>query len=183
MFAHRKNWMRHNAMVPKGFIRLHVLEALEESPKSGSEIMEQIEKRTNGFWKPSPGSIYPLLAWLQEKGYVNELPMENGLKRYQLTESGKQLLEEQKTIRKKVREQVGFLPAPFFEGLLFKIPNEKASEIRDSVRQLAITFFKMSNSLQKNFSEKSLDEAIEIIKETTRKLEDLDMKLKRNNHE
>jgi len=64
------------AMVPKGFIRLHVLEALEESPKSGSEIIDQIEKHTNGFWKPSPGSIYPLLAWLQEKAYIDELPTE-----------------------------------------------------------------------------------------------------------
>jgi DNA-binding PadR family transcriptional regulator len=178
MFSHKKNWMRHNAMVPKGFIRLHVLEALEESPKSGSEIMDQIEKRSNGFWKPSPGSIYPLLAWLQEKTYIQELPTENGLKRYQLTENGKQLLEEQKTIREKFREQVGFLPSPFFEGLLFKIPTEKSAEIRDSVRRLAITFFKMSNSLQKNFSEEALDEAINIINETTQKLEELDQKLK-----
>jgi DNA-binding PadR family transcriptional regulator len=178
MFPHKKNWMRHNAMVPKGFIRLHLLEALEESPKSGSEIMDQIEKHTNGFWKPSPGSIYPLLAWLHEKGYITELPTENGLKRYQLTESGKQLLEEQKSIRKKFREQVGFLPAPFFEGLIFKIPEEKTAEIRDSIRQLAITFFKMGNSLQKNFSEKALDEAVSIIKETTQKLEELDKKLK-----
>jgi DNA-binding PadR family transcriptional regulator len=177
MFSHKGNWMRHNAMVPKGFIRFHVLEALEESPKSGSEIMDLIEKHTNGFWKPSPGSIYPLLAWLQEKAYVNELPTENGLKRYQLTESGKQLLEEQKVIRKKFREQVGFLPAPFFESLLFKIPNEKATEIRDSVRHLAIAFFKMGNALQKNFTERSLDEAVSIIKETTDKLEELEKQI------
>jgi len=78
---------------------------------------------------------------------------------------------------------VGFLPAPFFEGLFFKIPNEKAAEIRDSVRQLAITFFIMSNSLQKNYSEESLDEAINIIKETTQKLEELDKKLKGEKNE
>ena len=110
MFSHVKHWMRHTAMVPKGFIRYHVLEVLNQKPMSGSEIMNEIEKRTGGFWKPSPGSIYPLLAWLQDNGYIKELPIENGLKRYELTKSGKLLFEEQKKIRKKVREEGGFLP-------------------------------------------------------------------------
>ena len=53
---------------------------------SGSELMEEIEKHTGGHWKPSPGSIYPLLSWLQDNGYIKELPSENGLKRYELTQ-------------------------------------------------------------------------------------------------
>ncbi len=114
MMLHRRNWMRHTAMVPKGFIRHQVLEALSEKPMSGSEIMEQIQKRTGNFWKPSPGSIYPLLSWLQDNGYVKELPSENGLKRYELTKSGKGLLEEQTRIRNKFREEAGFMPGQFF---------------------------------------------------------------------
>ena len=43
---------------------------------SGSEIMEELEKRTGGRWKPSPGSVYPLLAWLLESGYTEEVPKE-----------------------------------------------------------------------------------------------------------
>ena len=90
-------------MVPKGFIRYRVLESLNEKPMSGSEIMTDIEGQTGGFWKPSPGSIYPLLSWLQDNGHVKELPMENGLKRYELTEKGKKLLFEQRKIRKHLR--------------------------------------------------------------------------------
>ena len=75
-------------MVPKGFIRCRVLEALSQKPMSGPEIMEEIQKQTGSFWKPSPGSIYPLLSWLQDNGCIKELPLENGLKGYELTESG-----------------------------------------------------------------------------------------------
>jgi DNA-binding PadR family transcriptional regulator len=182
MFAHRK-WMRHTAMVPKGFIRYQVLEALSEKPMSGSEIMDEIEKHTGGFWKPSPGSIYPLLSWLQDNGCIEELPTENGLKRYELTESGKSLLEEQKKIRKKFREEVGFLPAPFFDSLLMKIPPEKTVEIRNSIRRLAIAFFQLGSTLQEEFSEEDLNEAIKAVDEASRKLGEINRKLKGEKHE
>ena len=170
-------------MVPKGFLRYQVLEALNEKPMSGSEIMEEIEKHTGGFWKPSPGSIYPLLSWLQDNSYIKELPTENGLKRYELTESGKELLEEQKKIRKKFREEVGFLPAPFFDSLLMKIPPEKTVEIRNSIRRVAIAFFQLGNTLQEKFSEQALNEALSAVNEASRKLEEINKKLKGDQHE
>jgi len=182
MFAHRK-WMKHTAMVPKGFIRYQVLEALSEKAMSGSEIMDEIEKHTGGFWKPSPGSIYPLLSWLQDNGYIKELPTENGLKRYELTENGKSLLEEQKKIRKKFREEVGFLPTPFFDTFLMRIPPEKTVEIHNSIRRLAIAFFHLGSTLQEKFSEQALNEALSAVDETSRKLEDINKKLKGEKHE
>jgi DNA-binding PadR family transcriptional regulator len=182
MFAHKK-WLRHTAMVPKGFIRYHVLEALSQKPMSGSELMESIERHTGGFWKPSPGSIYPLLSWLQDNGYIKELPVENGLKRYELTENGKSLLDEQKKIRKQVREEVGFLPAPFFDSFLMKIPPEKTDEIRKSIRRLAIAFFQLGSTLQENFSEEALDEALGVVDEAAKKFEEINKKFKGEKHE
>jgi DNA-binding PadR family transcriptional regulator len=177
MFAHKK-WLRHTAMVPKGFIRYRVLEALNEKPMSGSEIISEIKKQTGGFWKPSPGSIYPLLAWMQDNGFIKELPMENGMKRYELTETGKVLLAEQKNIRKHLREEVGFLPAPFFDNLLMLISPEKKVEIRDSIRNLAIAFFELSSSLQERFSENAIDEARQVLDEATRKFNEIKSRLK-----
>ena len=165
-------------MVPKGFIRYHVLEALNEKPMSGSELMEEIEKHSGGFWKPSPGSIYPLLAWLQDNGYVKELPSENGLKRYELTQNGKALLEEQKKIRKKFREQAGFMPGQFFDSFLMKISPEKTSEIRDSMKRLAMAMFQMGNTLRDNYSEQALTAALRVVDETSKKLEEISKKLK-----
>ena len=174
-----KRWMRHTAMVPKGFLRYHVLEALNEKPMSGSEIMEEIQKHTGGSWKPSPGSIYPLLAWLQDNGHVKELPTENGLKRYELTASGKALLEEQKTVRKKYREEAGFFPAPpFFDTFFMKMPPEKCEEIRDAMRKLAVAFFQVGNTLQEKMSEQALNEALKVLDEMTGKIDELNQKLK-----
>ena len=176
-FLHR-NWMKHTAMVPKGFIRYHVLEALNEKPMSGSELMEEIEKHSGGFWKPSPGSIYPLLAWLQDNDYIKELPTENGLKRYELTQNGKSLLEEQKKIRNKFREEAGFMPGQFFDSFLMKIPPEKTREIRDSMKRLAMAMFQMGNTLRDKYSEQTLDDALTIVNETSKKLEEINKKLK-----
>ncbi len=89
MFPFR-HWMKHMAMVPKGFLRYKVLRLLDEKPMSGSEIMVEIERQTEGRWKPSPGSIYPLLSWLQDKGYIKEAAeQEAGIKRYALTDKAR----------------------------------------------------------------------------------------------
>ena len=165
-------------MVPKGFIRYHVLEALNEKPMSGSELMEEIEKHSGGFWKPSPGSIYPLLAWLQDNSYIKELPTENGLKRYELTQSGKSLLEEQNKIRKKFREEAGFMPGQFFDSFLMKIPPEKTGEIRDSMKRLAMAMFQMGNALRDNYSEEALNDALRAVDETSKRLEEINKRLK-----
>ena len=178
MFPHVKHWMRHTAMVPKGFIRYRVLEALNEKPMSGSEIMADIEEQTDGCWKPSPGSIYPLLAWLQDNGHVKELPMENGLKRYELTEKGKALLAEQKKIRRHLRHEVGFLPAPFFDSFLMKISPEKKAEINETVKNFAIAFFELGNTLQEKVSEQAIDEANQVLNEAAEKLNEIKNKIK-----
>jgi DNA-binding PadR family transcriptional regulator len=174
-----RHWMRHTAIVPKGFIRYQVLELLSEKPMSGSEIMNEIEKKTNGRWKPSPGSIYPLLSWLQDNNYVTELPAEqNGMKRYTLTDKGKALLEEQRKIKMKFRKEARFIPPPFLGGLWFRIPPEKVVEMGDSMRRLMASFFELGSALEEKFSEQAIEDVRKILNETAEKLEELNRKLK-----
>jgi DNA-binding PadR family transcriptional regulator len=118
-----KHWMKHNAMVPKGFLRYRVLKLLNEKPMSGSEIMGEIEKQTEGNWRPSPGSIYPLLSWLQDKGYIKEADgVEAGVKRYSLTETGKTFLAEHDQRRSEMRKRFShFGPGPGFMGPMSSI--------------------------------------------------------------
>jgi DNA-binding PadR family transcriptional regulator len=177
MMFHKRNWMRHNAMVPKGFLRYHVLEALNEKPMSGSELMEEIGKKMDGHWKPSPGSIYPLLSWLQDNTYIQELPPENGMKRYQLTQSGKDLLEEQKKVREKFQSEFGFIGNPWFDRSLGKIPKEKSNQIRASMKQLVTSALMLGKTLRENYSEKDLDEALKIIEDASKKLDEINTKL------
>jgi DNA-binding PadR family transcriptional regulator len=183
MFACKKHWMRNTALVPKGFIRYHVLEAISEKPMSGSELTEAIEKHTGGFWKPSPGSIYPLLSMLQGNGYINELPTENGLKRYELTQSGKSLLEEQKKIRAKYREEGGFLHSSFFDSVFMKLPPEQASEIRAALKRFAIVSFHLGNTLRENYSEQALKEVMSVLEEASTKLGKINANLKGEKNE
>ena len=179
-------------MVPKGFIRYQVLESLGEKPMSGSEIIDQIESRTNGRWKPSPGSIYPLLAWLQDSGHVKELLAEqSGMKRYELTESGKALLEEQKKIiaeqRKKMDENVKnhfkfrkerFFGPPLIGALLAGLPEEKLVEARKTMRKLAVAFLELGRSIEEHASDEAFDEALKLLNSTAEKLEEINQKLK-----
>ena len=133
MFNHSpqpfKHWTRHTASVPKGFLRYCVLKLLKEKPMSGSEIMEEIEKETDGRWKPSPGSIYPLLAWLQDNGYTKEKPTEeSGIKRYTLTEQGEKFFEKQVKLKEKLQQKLEFLAPAFlftFAGNILMHPGYK----------------------------------------------------------
>ena len=78
---------RHKIGVPRGMLRHITLILLNETPLSGSEISEEIYSYME--WKPSPGSIYPLLSNLQEEGLIE--PAEDSdptLKRFSLTKKG-----------------------------------------------------------------------------------------------
>jgi DNA-binding PadR family transcriptional regulator len=79
--------------VPRGLLRHISFQFLIEGPMSGSEIVDRIEECTD--WRPSPGSIYPLLSHMQEMGFIrvheNEDPT---LKRFELTEEGRSHVEE-----------------------------------------------------------------------------------------
>jgi DNA-binding PadR family transcriptional regulator len=180
----RRHWMRHTAAVPKGFIRYQVLELLSEKPMSGSEIMNEIEKKTDGRWRPSPGSIYPLLSWLQDNNYIKEMPAEqNGMKRYTLTDKGKTLLDEQRKIRTKFRKEARFMPPPFLGGLWFRIPREKTVELRRSIHRVFSAFFELGATLEEKSSKRAIDDVQKILNETAEKLEELNKELKGKQNE
>ena len=175
-----RHWMRHTAAVPKGFLRYHVLKLLDEKPMSGSEIMSEIEKQTNGHWKPSPGSIYPLLAWLQDNGYVKEIgEKEAGIKRYMLTEQGKTFLEEQDKTREELRKRFKhFGPGPGFMGpMWFEFYPEKAKELLRSAKDLAIALLDLGDRLRREYSEKAAEEAKKTLEEAAKKIEEITKKL------
>jgi len=168
------------AMVPKGFLRYKVLKLLSEKPMSGSELMGEIEKQTNGHWKPSPGSIYPLLSWLQDKGYIKEAAeQEAGIKRYMLTEQGKAFLEQHEKKREEMRKRFRhFGPGPGFMGpMWFEFYPEKAKELRRATKDLAIAVWNLRDRLRREYSEKAAEEARKALEEAAKKIEDITKKL------
>ena len=86
---------RHRIGVPRGILYRITLQILKRGPMSGSELMEEIEQYTD--WRPSPGSIYPLLSHLSDEGVIEPHPDEDpSLKRFTLTKEGVRYLEELK---------------------------------------------------------------------------------------
>lgn len=170
--------MKHVAAVPKGFLRYQILELLSDKPLSGSEIMEEIKRRTFGMWRPSPGSIYPLLAWLHGSGYICKVPtQESGVRRYTLTDKGKQFLEEQRKIRERlVRRWKVFAPL-FLCSLWLRIPSKEAEKLWEATGNFMRNFFKLCIDLETNFSEEALNEVLRILNESAREIEEVDRKL------
>jgi len=146
---------------------------------SGSEIMNEIEKRTDGRWKPSPGSIYPLIAWLQDKGYAKEVPeQEAGIKRYTLTDQGKAFLQEHVKRKEELRKRFGFLMPPF-PGLSWSsFYPEKTRELVEAGKKLLMASWNVLDSLREKYSEEVATEAKEVIEQAAEKLNEIAKKLK-----
>lgn len=71
----------------RGDIRAAVLAVLSEQPMNGYQIIQEIAERSQGVWKPSPGSIYPTLQQLEDEGLVRA-EAENGRRVFHLTDDG-----------------------------------------------------------------------------------------------
>jgi len=74
----------------RGDVRAAVLALLAEKPMHGYQIIQLIEERSGGSWKPSPGSVYPTLQLLADEGLISA-EESNGRKTYSLTEEGRQV--------------------------------------------------------------------------------------------
>jgi len=72
----------------RGDVRAAVLALLAERPMHGYQIIQEIEERSGGAWKPSPGSVYPTLQLLADEGLITAEEA-NGRKTYALTEGGR----------------------------------------------------------------------------------------------
>jgi DNA-binding PadR family transcriptional regulator len=66
---------------------------LAEEPRNGYQLMQAIEERSAGRWRPSPGSVYPSLAQLEDEGLI--APTEgDGAKLFQITDAGRTHLQQ-----------------------------------------------------------------------------------------
>ncbi|MFD1554026.1 PadR family transcriptional regulator [Paraburkholderia silviterrae] len=73
-------------------LQLMLLVLLAERPSHGYELIKALDARSNGFYNPSPGMVYPALTYLEELGYVS-VTLEGNRKRYELSDEGRAYLE------------------------------------------------------------------------------------------
>jgi DNA-binding PadR family transcriptional regulator len=77
----------------RGDIRTASLLLLAEEPRNGYQIMQELEERSEGLWRPSPGSVYPALQQLEDEGLVRS-DEADGRRLYHLTDAGRAYVDE-----------------------------------------------------------------------------------------
>jgi DNA-binding PadR family transcriptional regulator len=137
----------------RGDVRLALLMLLAEEPRNGYQLMQTIEDRSGGRWRPSPGSVYPTLAQLEDEGLIRGIERD-GTKLFELTDQGRERLEES-TVD----------PPPWAE--------EDEGTASPSLSQIGSQMFQIGKAalqVAQEGDERQVEKASEILAETRRKL-------------
>ena len=137
----------------RGDVRAALLVLLDEQPQTGYGLMEEIERRSEGAWRPSPGSVYPTLKLLEDEELV-EAEAGHGRTPFTLTDAGRAYVEEN-------REQLGEPWAKPAEGV-----GEGRLELRGLLSQIAAATYQLSVAAD----EAQVARAKELLAETRRGL-------------
>jgi DNA-binding PadR family transcriptional regulator len=137
----------------RGDVRTAALLLLAEEPRNGYQIMQELEGRTEGMWRPSPGSVYPALQQLEDEGLIRSEEGE-GRRLYHLTDAG----------RAYVAERPEDQPAPW-ETFTDTVSDQHA-EIGALMRDVGMAFAQVLHA----GSEAQMAEAGKVLAETRRSL-------------
>ena len=146
-FGHRRRRMR------RGDVRAAVLLLVEDEPRNGYQLMQELEQRSDGAWRPSPGSMYPALQLLADEGFILGEQREGGTV-YSLTDAGRKHLDEN-------RERFGEPWRQAGEG----VPDD-VRELMHLAMQVGIATRQVTHA----GSEEQRKAAAELLSETRRKL-------------
>ena len=132
-------------------VRAAVLALLLERPMHGYEIIQELDSRTNGIWRPSPDSVYPTLQLLEDEGLITA-EAEGGRKSYRLTDDGRPEAE------------TAAQTPPWSE-----IGDDTMSQVQD-FRDAALGIMSALKQVGFNGTAEQREKALEVLSETKRKL-------------
>ncbi|SDT77775.1 PadR family transcriptional regulator [Actinoplanes derwentensis] len=132
-------------------VRPAILALLVERPMHGYEMIQELDSRTGGVWRPSPGSVYPTLQLLEDEGLI-EVTAEGGRKSYRLTEDGRP--EAETAAQNPPWSQIG---------------EDTMSQVQD-FRDAAVGIMGALKQVGFNGTPEQRQKALEILNETKRKL-------------
>jgi DNA-binding PadR family transcriptional regulator len=140
----------------RGDVRTAVLGVLADHPLHGYEVIRELEERSGGMWRPSPGSVYPTLQMLEDEDLVTSQE-QDGKKVFALTDAGRAELQERRDRAGGVDPwDVGGAPEGF-------------AKLRDAGMQLAAAAMQVARAGDPGQMEK----AVEILTEARRKIYEL----------
>jgi DNA-binding PadR family transcriptional regulator len=145
------------ARARRGNVRSAILTLLAGQAMNGYQIMQAIEQRSNGAWKPSSGSIYPTLQQLEDEGLVETeeaKPGQQGSKAYKLSAKGKRYVDDSRE-----ELEADWLPAE-------EPANDPRWEMMDQYRQIAAA----AAQVARTGTVKQVEEAKQLLAELRRNL-------------
>jgi DNA-binding PadR family transcriptional regulator len=110
-----------------GRLRLYLLKLLDESPRHGYEVIRLLQDRFMGVYAPSPGTIYPRLARLEEEGLVTH-DEADGRKVYRITDKGREELRNRSDDLSELEDEI--------TASVRDIAREVTQDVRETVRNL-----------------------------------------------
>ena len=137
----------------RGDIRTAALLLLAEEPRNGYQIMQDVEERSDGVWRPSPGSVYPALQQLEDEGLIRSEEVD-GRKLFRLTDDGEAYVKERGEGER----------APW--DLMSDGMSDQAVELGKLIREVASAFVQV----MRTGSEAQMGEARKVLVQTRRDL-------------
>src|SRR5262249_43989644 len=115
----------------RGDVRAAILALLREGPRNGYQVMAEIDERSGGAWRPSPGAVYPALRQLAGEGLI-EAEESGGRRTFSLTEAGRSHIEETPETARAAWESMAADSAEEMPGLV-----ARAAQLAASIVQMA----------------------------------------------
>lgn len=136
----------------RGQIRTALLGELVDGPGHGYELMQRLEEKSGGAWRPSPGSVYPTLQMLEDEGLVRSVERDD--KRvFEITESGRDEYARRS-------EEAG---GPEWSDARAKSPR---GQLRENGMQIVIA----ARQLVHHGSDEQVDQAVEVLRNARKAL-------------
>src|SRR5579875_885971 len=150
----------------RGDLKYVLLELLQERPMHGYEMMKALEEKSGGFYTPSPGSIYPTLQMLEDRGFVTSREVE-GKRVYSITDAGRSMLAERQS------DEEGFAGPPWMRerGPATHGPRPEMRALRSEAAEVG-RLFAIAGRMSLQNTEK-LARLRSIIERTRKELNDL----------
>ncbi|MEV6350038.1 PadR family transcriptional regulator [Actinoplanes sp. NPDC051851] len=142
--GHRGHGGGEGGRMRRGMVPDLVLTALLDGPAHGYELMDRLEQFSGGSWRPSPGSIYPLLQMFQDTGLVQSSETD-GRRVFALTDAGRERASERRVDT---------------FGASFPSDSDEHNQLRTEMHQLRAAAQQVSSIA----SPQAIEEAVAIVK-------------------
>ena len=147
----------------RGEIRYVILDLLKDKPRHGYSIIQELEKKSHGFYTPSSGTIYPTLQLLEDQDLITS-DQKDGKKVYAITELGLKFLKDHEAELEQMQERVrGRGP--------WGVHNDLMNEMREGMGQMArLVFSKASDGSLNSEKKEKLRAAFNKFREEVEKI-------------